>query len=219
VNDLEEMMLMEAMRLSMLEHEEQQKREAEAKRKAEQQQGSAGEVGSRRWDVNLSLRLHADCKTRPNLVSSPWPTPLDSSSRVQLPIRHHRPRRCGTLDRYRVHNPDLLRWGTYHIPEVSSPNPPKAVRSVGPRSPDPRSTSVNRNGPISSTSIRMPLSIRLHTGGTKDGLCNIYTGLLIETRSFPPISPFLFLPSRPAIWSSTNSVYKSKVLRDRSFGS
>ena len=71
VNDLEEMMLMEAMRLSMLEHEEQQKREAEAKRKAEQQQGSAGEVGSKRWDVNLFLRLHADCKTHPNLVSSP----------------------------------------------------------------------------------------------------------------------------------------------------
>lgn len=33
-NDLEEMMIMEAMRLSMLEHEEQQKREAEAKKKA-----------------------------------------------------------------------------------------------------------------------------------------------------------------------------------------
>ena len=44
VNDLEEMMLMEAMRLSMLEHEEQQKREAEARKKAEQQQGSVGEV-------------------------------------------------------------------------------------------------------------------------------------------------------------------------------
>lgn len=68
MNDLEEMMLMEAMRLSMLEHEEQQKREAEAKRKAEQQQGSAGEVGSKQRDVKLFL--HADCKTRPNLVHS-----------------------------------------------------------------------------------------------------------------------------------------------------
>lgn len=48
VNDLEEMMLMEAMRLSMLEHEEQQKKEAEAKKKAQQGSGSAGEVSRRR---------------------------------------------------------------------------------------------------------------------------------------------------------------------------
>ena len=43
-NDLEEMMIMEAMRLSMLEHEEQQKREAEAKKKARGGEVSANKV-------------------------------------------------------------------------------------------------------------------------------------------------------------------------------
>jgi hypothetical protein len=42
VNDLEEMMIMEAMRLSMMEHEEQQRKEAEAKKKADQEARAGG---------------------------------------------------------------------------------------------------------------------------------------------------------------------------------
>ena len=55
---------MEAMRLSMLEHEEQQKREAEARKKAEQQQGSVGEVSRIVDRFHSTTRRNVGAETR-----------------------------------------------------------------------------------------------------------------------------------------------------------
>ncbi|KAH8117488.1 hypothetical protein DFH11DRAFT_1575320 [Phellopilus nigrolimitatus] len=66
--DLEELMLMEAMRLSLLEHEEQQRKDAESKKKEEAEQAAKGNEASRR---NANTGTEAG--------------PSSSASRIELP--------------------------------------------------------------------------------------------------------------------------------------
>lgn len=78
--DLEELMVMEAMRLSLLEHEEQQRKEAEAKKKAAAAAPAPSEAGPSTTNVTSSSRHVASSS-----LSSLLTRPLSSRSRSPSP--------------------------------------------------------------------------------------------------------------------------------------
>lgn len=109
-NDLEEMMIMEAMRLSLLEHEEQQRKEAEAKKKKQEQEQEQAAQGAVLPDMPPSRNV-AEGSSSPTgipLTAKPSNNPDSGSSSPSGP--QGRPRRATvtfseppTLER--VHSP------------------------------------------------------------------------------------------------------------------
>ncbi|KAH7912140.1 hypothetical protein BJ138DRAFT_1084198 [Hygrophoropsis aurantiaca] len=91
--DLEELMIMEAMRLSLLDHEEQQKKEAEEKRKREASQGPNGEALNNSppaGDSSSSPGLSTDAHTSSTTADNPTTASIGSRSRSVTPISNDR---------------------------------------------------------------------------------------------------------------------------------
>ncbi|KAJ9125493.1 hypothetical protein QFC22_000454 [Naganishia vaughanmartiniae] len=76
--DIEELMLMEAMRLSMLEHEEQQRKQAEAKKKEEEE--AKKKAGQDEAAAPVSIAPVVDSLSGPNTASHGSPIPQTPSS-------------------------------------------------------------------------------------------------------------------------------------------
>jgi len=96
--DLEELMIMEAMRLSLLEHEEQQRREAEEKKKAKKNSdgNAAGEPSLGESSTSIDPSNESSTPSRP----LPSQTSVDSSSDVSGFEEPESRRRIGTENRW-----------------------------------------------------------------------------------------------------------------------
>jgi len=88
--DLEELMVMEAMRLSLVEHEEQQRKQREEEEKKKREQGGEGGqgqgVGSASSLAPLDTTSAAGSSSAPTLESVPSPTSVFASSTPITPV-------------------------------------------------------------------------------------------------------------------------------------
>ncbi|KAF5386799.1 hypothetical protein D9615_001856 [Tricholomella constricta] len=205
--DLEELMLMEAMRLSMIDHEEHQRKEAEEKRK--QEEAAAAAVGQSEADAaSTSTPTPGPSTLEPptghliSLSSSPSPsTPVSSSP---VPISQIKPRDSLSVKRNSLLS-SISRSRTPPSPSSGSLRNSESSSSSWHRSPSPAPYST-----LSAAMSAASTASAILGSSPSTGTCGTFANG--EATSVPSISPATSVPSSiPS--SSSNAINEAEPLQ------
>ncbi|KDR81807.1 hypothetical protein GALMADRAFT_207202 [Galerina marginata CBS 339.88] len=157
--DLEELMLMEAMRLSLLDHEEHQKKEAEEKKKQEAAAAANSSAGAPSSEVESTSQSQASSGPGPSEVRSP---PQASGSSNLLPssssiLRSSSPSpKHGKVDSQESLVPGRMSWSRSH--SRTPPPPANPVPNI-PQSEENQAAWRNRtSGPPAFSTLSAALT-------------------------------------------------------------